>query len=806
MLVSFKWLQEFVDIDISPADLADRLTMAGLETGRIIEPGKDITGVVTGRVDDVSPHPNADKLLVVKVSNGAETFQIVTAATNIAQGDVVPVALEGARLAGGVVIKRAKLRGIESQGMMCSGRELGLDQKIMPAEQAHGIMILPPGTPLGVDARQVLGLDDVVLELELTPNRGDCLSIIGVAREVAALLGKDFRMPVPVFPEMPESIEGQVRVDIHKPDLCRRYVARLIKNVRAGSSPLWVQQRLRCAGIRPISNIVDVTNYVMLELGQPLHAFDYDLLTGHHIIVRLAGKDEKITSLDGVERELDPDMLVIADPSGAVAIAGVMGGLNSEVTPDTKSVLLESAFFDPVSIRRTAKRLGLSSESAQRFEKGIDLSGCTRAVDRAAQLIQDMGAGEVVAGVVDNYPCPAVEKAIVLRPSRVTHVLGVDVSVSAMQNVLSGLQFKIRDDGNEMLVTVPVHRTDVNVEIDLIEEIARMYGYHRLPCTLPGGSATPGYKTAEQLFTDKIRDVLAEAGLFEVVTYSFISPGIFDLINLPPEHLLRRAVSVKNPLSEEHSVMRTIMWPGLLEVLVRNYNRQVKNGTVFEIGHVFYPRGEGRQPAECPMLAAVVTGRTRGGWNQAPREMDFYYLKGFLEIIFDRAGVSEVSYLPEKTNPSFHPGRTACLVSDDCFLGIIGEIHPDVLEKFGLGQRAAAFEIDLTALFKVCKGGKKYQPISRFPGVDRDLAVVISQDVPAQEVFKVIRESGGMLLKEVELFDLYYGRQVPEGCRSMAFTLKFQALDRTLTDTEVTGCLDNIANDLRLRLGAKLRV
>lgn len=805
MLVSFKWLQDFVDIDISPWDLADRLTMAGLETGRVIEQGKDISGIVTGRVDDVSVHPKADKLYITRVSNGREEFQIITAATNIAKGNIVPVALEGARLAGGVVIKKARLRGIESRGMMCSGRELGLDLKTMPAEQAHGIMVLPPDTPLGVDVRQVLGLDDILLELELTPNRGDCLSVTGVAREVAALLGKNFRMPAPAFPEMSETVEGQVQVDIDEPALCRRYVARLVKNVKIGSSPPWMQRRLRSAGIRPISNIVDVTNYVMLELGQPLHAFDFDLISGRHIIVRCAGEDEKIVSLDGVERELDPSMLVIADPSRPVAIAGVMGGLTSEVTSGTESVLLESACFDPIRVRRTARRLGLRSESAHRFEKGVDPGGCIRAIDRAAQLIQEIGAGEAAAGVVDNYPFPVAEKVIALRQSRITRVLGVEVPVPFVRNILSSLHFKLSDHGNEMLVTVPTYRPDLNGEIDLIEEVARIYGYHRLPCTLPCGPATHGHKTKEQLFVENLRDIMAGAGLFEVVTYSFINPDVFNLINLPPEHYLRRPAALKNPLSEEHSVMRTVMWPCLLDVLVRNYNRQVKDGAVFEIGRVFYPRGEGRQPEENPVLAAVVTGHAKGGWNLPSREMDFYFLKGILETLFRQINVLEVDFLPENTEPSFHPGRTARVVSGGCVLGIIGEVYPDVLENFGLGQRAVACEINLDRLFETSGRGKKYRQLPRFPGVGRDLAIVISQDVPAREIFKVIRENGGELLEEIGLFDLYRGQQVPEGRQSMAFALKFQAADRTLTDSEVAERLDAITRALKMHLGVELR-
>ena len=805
MRVSYKWLQEFVEIDIPPQEMADRLTLAGIAVEGVTELGKGIEKVLTGRIEAISPHPNADKLVVTSVNTGGEKLQIITAATNVRVGDVIPVAVEGARLASGLVIKRAKLRGVESRGMMCSGQELGIDQKTMSSDQAHGIMILPPGTPLGVDAKELLGLNDFILELDLTPNRGDCLSILGVAREVAALLGRPFRPVLLAFSETGEKIEGQVRVDIEAVDLCRRFVGRLMKNVRVGRSPLWMQQRLRSAGIRPISNIVDVTNYVMLELGQPMHAFDYDLLQDGHIIVRRAREGEKLVSLDGVERALTPDMLAITDPSGPVGIAGVMGGLATEVTEKTESVLLEAAYFHPISIRKTSKALGLRSEASLRFEKGIDIGGCARAADRAAQLIIEMGAGEAVAGAVDAYPAPVADRVVSLRPARAARTLGVEVSGEAASQILTSLQFKVQDAGEELLVTVPTHRVDVNLEVDLIEEIARMHGYDRVPATLPYGPSTQGLKTREQSFATRIRDLLARSGLYEVVTYSFTHPRVFGQMNLPEDSPLRNTVKVMNPLSEEHSVMRTLMLPGLLEVLARNYNRRVQNGGVFEIGRVFYPQGEGCLPEERPVLSAAAMGSVPGSWNAATRELDFYFLKGVLEALFCALGTAPVTFRRETADPSFHPGRTAVLEAGGVKLGVLGELHPDVLEQFELPERVVALEIDLSRLLAVSGRPVAYSPLPRFPGIERDLAVLIKQDTPAAEIDETIRSAGGELLRSVSLFDIYRGEQVPEGYQSMAFSLKFMADDRTLTDAEVGERIKAISEALSRRFGAELR-
>ncbi|HAG07320.1 MAG: Phenylalanine--tRNA ligase beta subunit, partial [Clostridia bacterium 62_21] len=620
MRVSLKWLQEFVDIPVTVTELADRLTMAGLAVDAVEEPWREITGVVTGRVKDVARHPHADRLLVCRVDVGrGEDLAIVTGATNMREGDIVPVALEGARLVGGATIKRSKLRGIVSQGMMCAADELGV------GEDHSGILILPPGTPVGVDVKEYLGLDDVILELDLTPNRGDCLSILGVAREVAAILGQPLRNPFRAEAGQPLTTD-RVCVDIEDPGLCRRYVARLATNVKIGPSPLWMQRRLHAAGIRPISNVVDITNYVMLELGQPLHAFDYDTLAGGRIIVRRARPGETLVTLDRAERRLAPEMLVIADAENAVAVAGVMGGLATEVTETTTNILLESAWFDPSSIRRTSRQLGLRSEASLRFEKGVDLEGCLRAANRAMELIESTGAGEAVPGAVDQYPEKHVPRTVILRPERVGQILGTEVAANEIESILDRLGFRVRKGPDAFLVQVPSYRVDIHREIDLIEEVARLHGYDRVPETLPFGNTTPAGRRRHQALFDRIRDIMVACGLTEAITYSFLSPVAFDRLRLPTNDPLRRTLRLANPLSEDQSIMRTTLLPGLLETLVRNYQRQIPSGALFEIGRVFVPVAGEQLPEERTHLGMALMGETPRGWNQPARPLDFFYL------------------------------------------------------------------------------------------------------------------------------------------------------------------------------------
>ncbi|MCG8402479.1 MAG: phenylalanine--tRNA ligase subunit beta [Firmicutes bacterium] len=807
MRVSYNWLREFIDLDgVAPHELAERLTMVGLAAEGVNEPGKDIKNVYTGKILNVEPHPNADKLVICQViTGGEERVQIVTGAPNVSEGLVVPVAVVGAKLAGGLTIKRAKLRGVESRGMLCSGQELGLDPSTMPEEQATGIMILPGDTPVGVDVKPLIGLDDVILELELTPNRGDCLSILGVAREVAAILNRPLKLPpAAVINPLPAGGEP-VRVDIQDPELCRRYVARLLKNVRVGPSPAWLQHRLRAVGVRPISNVVDVTNYVMMELGQPMHAFDYHKLQDGHVMVRRAVSGETIVSLDNVERKLAPGMLVITDPSGPVAVAGVMGGFDSEVTENTTAVLLESAYFNPVSIRKTARDLALHSESSSRFEHGIDITGCLRAADRAAGLLAEMGAAEVADLVVDNYPAPAVEKTILVRPERVRHVLDVELGPADITGLLTGLQFEARGDEKGLLVTVPGHRSDITIEEDLLEEIARLHGYNRVPDTLPTGAITTGSMTHHQLLARQVRNFLSRVGFYEVMTYSFTTPGVFDRLGVDAGHLLRDTVPLQNPLSEEQSVMRTLLFPGLLDVLQRNVNRRNMDAAIFEMGRLFFPSGGAPLPREVNALAVAVTGKTPAGWNSGSVEMDFYFLKGALGALLENVGVNHVSYRPASQEPGFHPGRAATIYAGEQKLGVIGELHPDVLDAYNLKQRITVFEFNFDLLAEVAGNPVVYKPLPKFPGTDRDLALLVRVDVPASRLVEVIRREGGNILRDLRVFDVYRGEQVAEGYRSIAFSLQFQAADRTLTDEEVSRQISAITGALEKELGVALR-
>lgn len=804
MRVSFNWLKEYVDVPVTPEELAEKMTMSGVAVENIEYPGQGIDKIVTARIEKILPHPDADKLVICQINVGAETLQVVTGAPNVREGQIVILALVGATLPGGKITK-AKLRGVESFGMLCSAQELGLDPKNFPADQQEGILEFPADTPVGLDAKEFLGLDDVILELELTPNRSDCLSMLGVAWEVAAVLGTELKLPEIKVNEMAENIEGQVTVAIDNPDLCGRYVGRLVRDVRIGPSPQWMQRKLRAAGIRPISNIVDVTNYVLMELGQPLHAFDYDKLTDHAIIVRRAQQGEKMYSLDNVERELTSEMLVIADPAGAVAIAGVMGGLDTEITGETTSVLIESAFFNPASIHRTSKKLALRSEASVRFEKGVDINGCLLAANRACQLIAEMGAGQVVKGAVDNFPMPRENPVIRLRPGRAALIIGADIQKQEINSIMTRLGFAVTADGDDLVVEVPTRRGDISLEIDLIEEVARLYGYNNIPTTLPEGASTQGRKTMAQTVTDQVVDVMVSCGLYEIVTLSFMNPRVFDLLNLPAEHRLRTAVTVQNPLSEEQRVLRTTLLPGMLDIMSRNVSRKNKDLAFFEVGRMFTPVAEEKLPRETLALVVGVMGKTAGSWATKPQEMDFYYLKGILEALFDSLNITDYSLAPEKDHPSFHPGRTARIELAGQPVGVIGELHPGVIENYRLPERVCMLQLNLEETIQASGGFKKCSPLPKYPAVERDLAVVVSHDVLASDINRVIKNQGGSLLENVSLFDVYQGQQIREGFKSLAFSLRFQAIDRTLTDEEVNGLFQKIQHTLQENFQAELR-
>lgn len=808
MRVSFKWLKTLVDIPIGPHELAERMTLSGVAVENIEEPGKGIINVVTARIEKIVRHPDADKLVVCTVDAGqGEMLQIVTGAPNVYEGQVVALALVGATLPGDFKIKKSKLRGVESYGMLCSGQELGIDTKFLPENQQDGILDLPKDTPLGQDVKPLLGLDDTILELELTPNRADCLSMIGVAREVAAVLGTELHLPEIKVEETSETINDTVVVNIADPKLCRRYAARLIRNVKIGPSPLWMQHRLIAAGVRPISNVVDVTNYVMMELGQPLHSFDAVKLSNDkiNILVRTAKTGEKMNSLDGVERELDEKMLVITDGQNPVAIAGVMGGLESEVTGDTTSILLESANFAGPSIRRTSKELGLRSESSIRFEKGVDINICLPAINRAAQLIHEMGGGEVVGGIVDNYPAPAEEKVIILRPARVHEILGLEVPRPEIERILQNLRFPYLDKGQDFEVSVPTGRGDITLEIDLIEEVARLFGYNQIPTTLPTGATVQGGKSGDRHLAGLAREIMLDCGLNEIITMSFINPRAYDSLLLPETGPLRQSVVIQNPLSEDQRVLRTTLLPGILDTLARNAARRNKDVAVFEIGHVFYPVADKELPTEELTLAGAMTGSLPTGWNAPGERLDFYYAKGVIENLLAAFDIKGAEYTAITDNPSLHPGRAAAVRVKDVVLGYIGEISPRVQENYRLGERVYIFSVNLAALFPLVNLVKKYQPLPKYPAVDRDMALLVRQETVAGELLKVVMETGGDLLKEVKLFDVYQGERLPAGHKSLAYSLRFQAPDRTLTDEEVNAVFDKICTMLKEKQGAELR-
>jgi len=807
MLVSLKWLRDYIEIDLSVEELAETLTMAGIPVATVTRLAAGIEKVVTGRLIEVCKHPDADKLSICLVHIGEETIQIVTGAGNINRGDVVPVALVGAKLPGGIEIKESKLRGVESYGMLCSASELRMDTKTLTPEQREGIFILPSDTPVGLAATEVLGLDDVVLEFELTANRADCFSVIGIAREVAALTGKPLRMPLLSLQEKGDKIHQLTSVQIEAPELCTRFAARVIQNVKVGPSPEWLQQRLRAAGMRPISNIVDITNYVMLEMGQPLHAYDYNLVGKHSLIARKARKGEKMTTLDGIKRELSEEMLVISDAVQAVGIAGVMGGLATEVTANTKTIILEAAVFNGISIRRTAKALGLRTEASHRFEKGVDINGVIRAIDRAAKLIEELGVGEVCRGVIDQYVKFTLPIQITLDPNRVNRFLGTDISRREMIDILTKLEFGT--EGKDILkVTVPTWRQDVTGEADLFEEIGRLYGYNNIPNTLPVGRTMQGGEGYEEGIQSCIRNSLVTSGLHEVITFSFSNPKAFDALRIGAQDPLRQAIPLLNPITEDFPILRTTLMANVLDVIAYNVNRKVDDVQIFEMGTVFWPKELPLKelPTEKQVIVGAITGkRCLAGWNQAREMVDFFDLKGMVEALMYDLGINNFRFAPAE-HSTLHPGKTAAILVEDHQIGIIGEVHPLVQDAFGLLKPVYLFEIVVDELAKKAHTVPLYQSLPKYPSIIRDLALVVDAGTPAATIIDTVKRCGGSLLQDVTLFDVYTGEQVAKGKKSMALALVYQAADRTLTDKEIEEAQKSMLENLASLLQAQIRM
>lgn len=808
MRASIKWLKDYVEFSQTPEALADLMTMAGVPVENIEYLGQGIENVVTGRIVEALPHPNADRLTVCKVDIGREVVTIVTGASNINTGNVVPVAVVGAQLPNGMTMEPAVFRGITSYGMLCSADELGLDTKIVPPDAREGILQLPADTQAGLDIKPVLGLDDVVLEFELTPNRADCFSLIGLAREVAVLTGGVMKKPMLTLREKGTEKAGALAtVHIKDSALCSRFAARMLTDIKVGPSPAWLQHRIQAAGMRPINNIVDVTNFVMLEMGQPMHAYDYNLLSRHTIIVRRANPGEPLTTLDGVKRELTADMLVIADAVQAVGIAGVMGGLATEVTGSTANVLLEAASFDGSSIRKTSRALGLRSEASSRFERGVDTANIIRALDRAAKLLEDMGACKVCPGVIDEYPGIQLPRQITFTADWINGYLGTDIPQGAMTDILRRLEFDVEIQGGKVLATVPTWRGDVSLAADISEEIARVYGYDKIPATTPWGNITKGSQNETQAMVDEVKNVLAGAGFNEVLSFSFTHPSIYDKLNIPQDSKLRTAIEIMNPITDDFPILRTSLLGNVMETMVRNLSRKNDDLKIVEIGAVYLPAALPIEqlPAEPLMVCGAMTGRRHEvGWNLSREQVDFYDAKGVVELVLEKLGITGYQ-VTAGAQDSYHPGKTAVFMKDGDMLAVVGEVHPKVLNAFEINKNVYAFEMSVDMLAKHAVLVSSYQPLPKFPAVSRDLAVVLPQAASAAEVAKVITDSAGPLLRELRLFDVYAGEQVSAGMKSLAFALMFRA-DKTLTDEEVEVSIKNIIVSLEALLGAKIRV
>lgn len=805
MLVSLEWLKDYVDFNLSPEELAEKLTMVGLEVAELkTKSTQGLDKVVVGKIVSKKQHPNADKLSLCEVDIGTgENLSIVCGAPNAREGMLSPLALIGAELPNGMTIKPAKLRGVDSYGMLCSEKELSI------GEGASGIMDLPAEFKIGTPLAEALGLDDVVMDIELTPNRSDCLSIYGIAREVSAITGNPLKKPKIEFEENSKQASSLTSVTINAPDLCPRYAARLVLGVKMGPSPYWMRKRLESVGLRSISNVVDVTNYVLIELGHPLHAFDFDNLNENRIIVRRAENGEKMFTLDEQERSLNSDMLVIADAKGAVAVAGVMGGWGSDVTEKTTNILIESAYFNPVSISKTAKVLGMHTEASHRFERGADIEGLITALNRTAQLIQQLGGGEICSGIVDTYPEQRERIIVSLRPERANSVLGTDLNIDEMQKILKSLEFPAEKSEGNLTVTIPTFRPDVYREIDLIEEIARHYGYNNIPVTMPE-SEVPPESDAENLtrmkyvFRSKIRNILTSCGLMEVLNYSFHGSDVFDMLKLEDDNKYRNALRLRNPLSENQSTIRTTLIPILLENVKYNMNRRTNDIRIFEVGRVFHPKADEKQPDEPEFISGAITGVIGAQeWNQPTRQIDFYDIKGIIETMLDGVGIKNYQLIPTAKLP-FQSGRSAEVLINDKPLGVFGELRRDVLNSYEIDQSVYMFEIDFGEMM-ANSTSSTFKPLPTLPSVYRDMAIVLDYDILSSQVEDTIKSIGGDLIKNLNLFDVYKGKQIADNKKSLAYSIEYYSSERTLTDEEVDEVQQKITLVLAEKFGAELR-
>ena len=801
MLVSLKWLKDYVNINVTAEELAEKLTMAGLEVDGIKTIRPSFSGVVVAKIISVKPHPAADKLSLCDVTDGSQTYIVVCGAQNIKAGDIVPLAKVGATIPGGYTIKSSVLRGEKSDGMLCSEAELST------GDDSSGIWQLPENLTLGVPLETALDLSDTVLDVSITPNRSDCLSMIGIAREVAAITGEKIKIPVGRIKEIVEEISSYTSVTIIDADLCPRYTARLLINVKVGPSPAWMKTRLESAGLRSINNVVDVTNFVMLEMGQPLHAFDFRFLEQGKIIVRKSRDDEEFTSLDGKTRKLPADTLLICDGVKPVAIGGIMGGLNSEVKDDTQFVLLESAYFNPVSIRRSARKLAMPTDASFRFERGIDPEGVIRALNRAAQLIADLSGGNIYKNCIDEYPqkVPAV-KDIPLRRSRISQLTGTAIDAKEVIKILQSIGMTVGNAGKDYyLVTPPTFRVDIKREIDLIEEVIRIYGYDRVPVTLPNVAVVEMASNPRMDLEEKIRHILIGTGYSEVVNYSFVTPESVNYLCLPKNDERRRLVRIKNPLVEDQSVMRTTMVFGLLDAMKKNNNNGSLDLKIFEMGRVFIDREREELPEEKNMLACLLTGvMTDNLWGNKVNA-DFYDLKGCLENIFYDFKLTNCHYRSSISEPFLHPGKSCGIYIGELLAGYMGQVHPDTLERMDLRNCACVFEINLDILANQVNNLIHYKEISKFPAVTRDVAFLIPAEMETNYMIDIVLRQNEELLENVVIFDIYAGKGISEGMKSLGLRFSYRAPDRTLTDVEVNNIHDKIVQNTVGLTGAKIR-
>ena len=805
MNTSLSWIKAYVpELEVTAQEFTDAMTLSGSKVEGFTKMDADLEKIVIGQIKKIEKHPDADKLIICQVDIGEESpIQIVTGAPNVKEGDKVPVVLDGGRVAGGhdgkmtpggIRIKKGKLRGIESNGMMCSIEELGSTRDMYPEAPEYGIYIFPETAEVGADAIEVLGLHDVEFEFEITSNRVDCYSTLGLARETAATFHKEFKAPEVHVKGCGGDVNDYIKVEVQDHDLCSRYCARVVKNIRLAPSPEWMQRRLASVGIRPINNVVDITNYVMEEYGQPMHAYDLDKIADKKIVVRRAAHDEKFVTLDGQERTLDENVLMICDGEKAVGMAGIMGGENSMITDDVKTMLFEAACFDGTNIRLSSKRVGLRTDASGKFEKGLDPNNAQAAIDRACQLIEELDAGDVVNGTVDVYPVKREPVRIPFEPDRINALLGTDISTEQMLEYYKPIELEYDEKTNE--IVAPTFRQDLFRTADLAEEVARFFGYDNIPTTLPRGEATTGKLPFYLRIEAVARDIAEFCGFSQGMTYSFESPKVFDKLLLPEDARERQAIVISNPLGEDFSIMRTTSLNGMLTSLATNYNRRNKNVRLYEMGNIYLPKS--LPLTELPDERMQFTLGMYG-------DGDFFSMKGIVEEFLDKIGMHlKETYDPNAGKSFLHPGRQANIIYDGTVIGYLGEVHPTVAATYGIGERAYVAVLDMPSIVPMATFDRKYEGIAKFPAVTRDISMVVPKNVLVGQIEEVIAVRGGQILENYELFDIYEGSQIKGGYKSVAYSLTFRAKDRTLTDTEISASMKKILNGLEA-LGAELR-